>query len=404
MKKTEFKERADLYQNYLLENVMPFWMQYSPDKQYGGFFTCIDRKGVVFDKDKFVWLQCRQVWTLAKLYQNVEKNEAWLSEAVSGAEFLIKHGRDAAGDWYFSLDETGKSLVQPYNIFSDCFATMAFGQLYAATENEEYKSIAKDTFYRILTRIENPKGKYNKLVSGTRDMKSFSLPMILCNLVMEIEDILDPEIVESTLQFGVKEVMEVFYKEEFGLVLENLDMKGNPVDSFEGRLINPGHGLEAMWFIMDIATKWNDKELIRKSVDISLKILNYGWDSEYQGILYFKDLKGFPPQQLEWDQKLWWVHLEAMICTLKGYKLTGNRQMLEWYERLHEYTWKHFVDPKYGEMFGYLNRHGEVLLDLKGGKWKGCFHVPRALYQLSTLSNELAEMQTDNSENIIKIR
>jgi N-acylglucosamine 2-epimerase len=47
---------------------------------------------------------------------------------------------------------------------------------------------------------------------------------------------------------------------------------------------------------------------------------------------------------------------------------------------LHDYTWSHFADPEYGEWFGYLNRRGEVLLDLKGGKWKGCFHVPRALY------------------------
>ena len=60
-----------------------------------------------------------------------------------------------------------------------------------------------------------------------------------------------------------------------------------------------------------------------------------------------------------------------------------------WYEKLHQYTWQHFVDKKYCEMFGYLNRHGQVLLELKGGKWKGCFHVPRALYQLSKLSQEL---------------
>jgi len=26
-------------------------------------------------------------------------------------------------------------------------------------------------------------------------------------------------------------------------------------------------------------------------------------------------------------------------------------------------------------------RRGEVLLPLKGGKWKGCFHVPRGLFQ-----------------------
>lgn len=35
-----------------------------------------------------------------------------------------------------------------------------------------------------------------------------------------------------------------------------------------------------------------------------------------------------------------------------------------------------------GEWYGYLNRQGEVLLHLKGGKWKGCFHVPRALMEI----------------------
>ena len=44
--------------------------------------------------------------------------------------------------------------------------------------------------------------------------------------------------------------------------------------------------------------------------------------------------------------------------------------------------WSHFKDREYPEWFGYLNRRGEVLLPLKGGKWKGCFHVPRGLYQM----------------------
>ena len=47
-----------------------------------------------------------------------------------------------------------------------------------------------------------------------------------------------------------------------------------------------------------------------------------------------------------------------------------------------EYTWAHFADAEYAEWYGYLNRRGEVLLPLKGGKWKGCFHVPRGLYQV----------------------
>ncbi|MCI7614659.1 MAG: AGE family epimerase/isomerase, partial [Bacteroidales bacterium] len=50
----------------------------------------------------------------------------------------------------------------------------------------------------------------------------------------------------------------------------------------------------------------------------------------------------------------------------------------------------HFADPEYPEWFGYLNRRGEVLLTLKGGKWKGCFHVPRGLYQVWQVLEKLA--------------
>ncbi len=71
-----------------------------------------------------------------------------------------------------------------------------------------------------------------------------------------------------------------------------------------------------------------------------------------------------------------------MLALVKGYKYTGDERICQWFEKVHDYSWKHFKDPEHGEWFGYLNRRGEVSLPLKGGKWKGCFHVPRALYQI----------------------
>jgi len=118
-----------------------------------------------------------------------------------------------------------------------------------------------------------------------------------------------------------------------------------------------------------------------KAVDISIKLLEYGWDARFGGIFYMMDVKGHPTQQLEWDQKLWWVHQEAILAVLKGFKHTRDERCWQWFEKLHEYTWSHFADPEYGEWFGYLNRQGELLLPLKGGKWKGCFHTPRFLFQ-----------------------
>jgi N-acylglucosamine 2-epimerase len=260
---------------------------------------------------------------------------------------------------------------------------MAFVQLALATGNEEYAEITKKTFAKVLERRGNPKGQWCKIYPGTRPMKDFALPMILCNLALEIEKLMDPKTLDETINICRHEVMDVFYQKDLGLIVENVNAKDNSLlDCFEGRTINPGHSLEAMWFMMALGVRANDKELINKAIEIALKTIDFGWDKEYGGIFYFMDRKGYPQQQLEWDQKLWWVHLEAAITMIKAYQLTGNKECLQWFEKVHDYMWKHFKDTKYPEWFGYLNRRGEVLLPLKGGKWKGCFHVPRAMYQI----------------------
>ena len=378
----DFKKLAEQYKNELLQKVVPFWEKHSKDEEFGGYFTCLDRQGNVFDTDKFIWLQGREVWMFATLYNKVEQRPEWLEMALHGARFLQEHGHDGNLNWYFSLTREGKPLVEPYNIFSDCFATMAFGQLYQATGNKEYADIAKKTFENILKRSTNPKGRFSKAVPETRPLKGFSLPMILCNLSLEIEHLLPKELVEETINTCINEVLEVFYDHKTGLIMENVNPDGSFSDSFDGRLLNPGHAIESMWFIMDLSVRLKRPELTEKAVEIMLRTLKYGWDEQYGGIFYFLDIKGYPPQQLEWDQKLWWVHVETLISLIKGYSLTGNPECMEWFEKVHDYTWSHFADPKYDEWFGYMNRRGEVLLPLKGGKWKGCFHVPRGLFQI----------------------
>lgn len=388
---TDFKKLAEQYRTELLDKVIPFWLEKSQDKELGGYFTCLDRDGSVFDTDKFVWLQGREVWMFATLYNKVEKRPEWLECAIQGAEFLKKYGHDGNLNWYFALDREGHPLVEPYNIFSYTFAVIAFGQLSIATGNAEYADIAKRTFDIVLSKVENPKGKWNKAAPGARALKSFDLPMILCNVALEIEQLLEPEFLQRTIDACVHEVMDVFYRPELGLIVEHLGTDNELVDCFDGRLLNPGHAIEAMWFIMDLGKRLNRPELIEKAVEIALNEAEYGWDKEHGGIFYFMDRLGRPCQQLEWDQKLWWVHIETLITMIKGYRLTGNPRCLEWFNRVHDYVWTHFTDAEYPEWYGYLNRQGEVLLPLKGGKWKGCFHVPRGLFQCWQILESLAE-------------
>lgn len=393
MTNVDFKQISSRYKRELLENCLPFWLEHSQDKEYGGYFSCLNRDGSVYDTDKFIWLQGREVWMFAMLYNNVEKNQQWLDCAIQGAEFLKKYGHDENWDFYFSLDRKGNPLVQPYNIFSNTFACMAFAQLAKATGNEEYAQLARRIFGRILERRSNPKGQWCKAYPGTRPMKDFALPMIICNMALEIEDILeDKSVLEQTIDTCLHEVFDVFYQPELGCMLENVSsVDGAPVDCFEGREINPGHDLEALWFMMNLGVRRGDKALIEKCVEIALRVIERGWDKEFGGIYYFLDAKGVPQQKLEWDQKLWWVHIESAIAMLKGYQLTGNEKCLEWFLKLDAYLWDNFKDKEYPEWFGYLNRRGEVLLPLKGGKWKGCFHVPRGLYQIWQLAEKCGQ-------------
>ena len=377
-----FEELATQYKSELLDSVIPFWLNKSQDEEFGGYFTCLERDGTVFDTDKFIWLQGRQVWMFASLYNNVEKRQEWLDCAIQGAEFLRKHGHDGHLNWYFSLTREGKPLVEPYNIFSYTFATIAFGQLNKATGNKEYADIALKTFEIILSRVDNPKDKWNKAYPGTRNLKNFALPMILCNLALEIEHLLDAKVLDKLIEDCIHTVMDEFYRPDLGgIVLENITTDNELSDTFDGRLVNPGHAIESMWFILDLAKRLNRPELAEKAVKITLTMIDYGWDKEYGGIFYFMDRLDKPTQQLEWDQKLWWVHIETLIALLKGYNMTGSQECLAWFQKIHDYTWKHFKDEEYPEWYGYLNRQGEPLLSLKGGKWKGCFHVPRGLYQ-----------------------
>ena len=44
-----------------------------------------------------------------------------------------------------------------------------------------------------------------------------------------------------------------------------------------------------------------------------------------------------------------------------------------------------------GEWAGYLDREGKVKMNFKGGPYKGCFHVPRALMICEKILKQLLE-------------
>ncbi len=383
---------TEFYRRALLDDVMPFWQRHGVDREHGGFFTCLARDGSVYSTDKSVWFAGRSTWTYAALYEQVEPREEWLRLARSGIQFLCDHCFDNAGKLYFSVDRSGRPLQMRRYVYSEVFAILAFSKLAQITGDSEMAQGAIDTYGFCCEALETPGRFPPKIDPGTRPMKALS--PLMCHI--SVADAMfaltkDPSF-ENTITALIDELRRDFIDAERAIVFETVSPDGSRLDTPEGRVMNPGHAIETAWFVMEIARRRNDQELIDAMAQSLLDALNRGWDPDFGGLLYFIDIEGKPSPYIEHDMKLWWPHCEGLYATLLAYRMTGRNDFLKWFDRIHDWTFAHFPDPEFGEWFGYLHRDGTPSSTLKGSMWKGPFHIPRALMLCQSLLLEMAQV------------
>lgn len=386
---TRVNELADLYRRELLDDVIPFWMKHSLDIEHGGYLTCLDREGAVYGTDKSAWPQARQVWMLSKLYNQVEPRQEWLDAARLGADFLREHAFDAEGRMYFALTRDGRPLYKPWGMFSETFAVIGFAEYAKASGREEYLALAQKTFWDIIHWLETdclPKHSFPE----TRKVETHAVPMILLATAQELGQVAPDPRLKRVADDSLERILWRHARDDKRALLETISSDGSVLDSPEGRCINPGHAIESAWFVLREGRSRGDSGIIERALQILDWSLEWGWDKEHGGLLYFVDSEGRPPEQLEWDMKLWWPHTEALYALLLAYKLSGRQLYWGWFEKMHEWTFSHFPDPQYGEWLGYLHRDGSPSLYFKGSMWKGCFHLPRALFLCFKLLEEIA--------------
>ena len=361
----------------LFDRVLPFWEKYSPDYVNGGYFNCLDRDGKVYDTTKYIWLQARQVWMFSKLYGTVTTEKKWFELAKLGADFLIQHAKTHSNRVYFATNQKGKGKQIQRKIFSECFYTMALNEFGYISSDQRFISEAKDLLSYIWSWTKDLGQVGQVSYPGNIPSQNLAIPMILLNVFEEVggEDwkVYEPEIMECIAE--IKEHLD--YDKQ--LVYETVTPNGNRINSIEGRLLNPGHAIEAGWFLLRWAQKLNRSDLKDLAFDMIDWSYNLGWDKDKNGLFYFLDSEGYSPTPLEWSMKLWWPHTEAMYAWMLRYEISGSENDLERFHEVKNYAFKHFSDPEFGEWFGYLNRASEPTHRFKGGPYKGCFHVPRAL-------------------------
>ena len=321
---TEIKESVS---KELYENVLPFWTKYSNDEEYGGFFACLDRDGDVYDTRKFMWLNGRQIWMFSRLCADVNpadltarskskmQTDRLLHQAEKAADFILENAFNDQGLAYFSLNQEGKPYHFERKMFSACFICIGLGSLSQHTCLEKagkYREEARKLLQLIVRLSHDPSPLGRIPCEGAPPTSPMNVPMILLNVIdemrkaraIECESDFDGDTYAREEAWCIDEMLKHVFVEK-KLVLENVSPDGSIIPGYDGRHMNPGHAIEAGWFILSYANRLGKEDLVSLASDIIEWSFEKGWDQEYGGIYYFLDSEGKSPPYLEWNMKLW---------------------------------------------------------------------------------------------------
>ena len=296
----------ETYRTALLEDILPFWLRHGLDSQNGGYFSSLDRDGRLLDSDKSVWVQGRFAWLLPTLCQSFGANDQWLATAKSGLKFIDRHCIDPDdGLMWFHVTAEGRG-GRRYR-FSEAFACMANAAYFRCTGDQACAAKAAGFFQT----FKPTKGSFALPISpqftGTRPSKGIGVPMIGINMAQTCRAAGVPGIDwDAEISASIAEIQSDFVHPDIGCVMETVAVDGTRIDHhFDGRTLNPGHAIEAAWFISGSQASGEGTALIALGTQMLDWMWERGWDKEYGGMLYFVGVDGKPVQEYWHDMKFW---------------------------------------------------------------------------------------------------
>ena len=423
MEKTQIRKLLGFYENELTNNILFFWDEKCVDMENGGFFNCFNNRGeVLVSRDKYTWSQGRFVWLFSKLAMtdcgtfSSGQRARFLDYAKRGKDFLAKHVLLGENDWrcVFLLDEKGNPKeVEGYgsrldlSISADEFVLSGFARYSRAANDAAAYHFAKNLYLSVKKRFDEL--NYMSLPYAVpKKYRSHGTPMGFTNVTFELYEaalLFDPEFaggLRNVLKDNVTDILDNFVDDSF-VLREFINRADNAqLPSLLGQHMNPGHILEDMWFMVQATDAYAKDCCLDKLSAVSKATLNRGWDEEFGGLLHFCGVNGGKPEgvlepdtdepmlklvQRSWDDKLWWIHSEALYTTLLLYARTGDNSFLAWHDRVFEYAFEKHSNPdrEVREWVQILTRDGKPQEKVVALPVKDPYHIARNLIYIVEL-------------------
>ena len=235
MNRKYFEELQQFY-NKELEETLSFWYNYGYDKKNGGFYTCLERNGDIYDTDKSVWAQGRGMWVFARAYNFIKKDARYLKAAQDAYEFVTKHCFDTDGRMFFTVTGDGKGIQKRRYWFSESFTVVGSAELYRATQDPKYLKTARETFdtmLKVKTGVIKTEPKYNPEVIQCISLASPMILLVTSQILREI-DVEKKDYYHQIIDDSIAEI-KLHVHPEFKAVFENVNPDGSQVEGSRAR-------------------------------------------------------------------------------------------------------------------------------------------------------------------------
>jgi len=377
----------------LNEFIMPFWRTRAVDHEGGGFHGQINNDmSIVEDAKKGLILNARILWTFSTVYRNL-KNKEDLKLANRAYDYITKNFYDADnGGYFWSLNQDGTPGETKKQIYAQAFVIYGFSEYYKVTKDPKVLQKAIDLFHLIEEKsLDNDKNGYieardkqwqemDDIRLSDRDMnvaKSMNTHLHLLEAYGNLYQIWKDPLLKKQLENLIRIFTDI--------IVSNTDYHQHlffDADwNSQSTGISFGHDIETSWLLHEAALISENKELIDRVTELSIKIS----DAVKAGIapggpLYYESDREGKHEEREIE---WWAQAEAVVGYLNTYFLTGEGSNLQIAYTIAQFIEKYIVDKEHGEWFFRVTEEGRPILSHeKAGFWKCPYHNARACLEI----------------------
>jgi mannobiose 2-epimerase len=377
---------------HLVNDILPYWMNKTIDKEHGGFYGQIDGTDQLqAQADKGSILNARILWTFSAAY-NQYKNQEYLEIADRAFDYFIKHFVDKIhGGVYWMLDYQGNPVNTKKQIYALAFAIYGLSEYFKATKNEEALQYAKSLFYLIekhaFDQEENGyfeafDREWNLLedlrlsAKDANEKKTMNTHLHILEAYTTLFQVWKNDELKRQLRNLIELFLDKFVNLDFRFHLffdEHWNSKSDEI-SF-------GHDIEGSWLIQEAAEVLGDEELIQRSKKLANTMVDVVMESGFDtdgGLMYEAH-----PEGLKDTDKHWWPQAEAIVGLVNAWQNNSDEKYREKSSEVWGFVKDKIIDSENGEWFFKVNKKGQPYMqEDKVGPWKCPYHNGRACLEI----------------------